>query len=212
MSASDKKNILRLAGKVKWAGNLNETRKSRFPDWQSLKKDAPMIIKTARFTLRPFRKSDLPSFVKHINDKTIAARTDAPIPYPYTMKDAEQWYRKMRNRARKKGSLVKEFAIDIDGEAVGCIAIFPNGHTAGIGYWLGRAYWNKGIMTEAVKEISKYGFNELGLRRIHASTFPQSKASMRVLEKAGYKFEGILRKNIKKGDKYIDEHLFAKVR
>jgi [ribosomal protein S5]-alanine N-acetyltransferase len=171
-----------------------------------------MLIKTKRFTLRPFRKSDLPSIVKHINDKLIAARTDAPIPYPYTMKDAEQWYRKVRNRARRKGSLAREFAIVIDGEAAGCIAIFPRGHTAGIGYWLGRAHWNKGIMTEAVKEIVKCGFSELGLRRIQASTFPQSKASMRVLEKAGFKFEGVLRKNIKKGDKYIDEYLFARVR
>jgi len=48
--------------------------------------------------------------------------------------------------------------------------------------------------------------------RIQASTFPQSKTSMRVLEKAGFKFEGILRKNIKKGDKFIDEYLFAKVK
>jgi [ribosomal protein S5]-alanine N-acetyltransferase len=171
-----------------------------------------MQITTPHFTLRRFRKGDLPSIVKHINDKTIAARTDAPIPYPYTMKHAEEWYRKIRNRARRKGSKAKEFAIDISGEAVGCIAIFPQGHTAGIGYWLGRAYWNKGIMTEAVKEITKYGFNGLGLKRIYASTFPQSKASMRVLEKAGFKFEGVLRKNIKKGDKFIDEYLFARVR
>ena len=168
-----------------------------------------MLIKTKLFTLRPFRKSDLPSFVKHINDKDIAARTNA-IPYPYTMKHAKEWYRKIRNRARRKGSQALELAIVIDGQAVGCIAIFPKGHTAEIGYWLGRAYWSRGIMTEAVKAITKYGFDDLGLIRIHASTFPQSKASMRVLEKAGYKFEGILRKNIKKGDKYIDEYIFAR--
>jgi [ribosomal protein S5]-alanine N-acetyltransferase len=170
-----------------------------------------MLIKTKHFTLRPFRKSDLPSFVNHINDKVIAARTNA-IPYPYTIKHAEDWYHKICNRSRRKGSRALELAIVIDGEAAGCIAIFPKGHTAEIGYWLGRAYWGRGIMTEAVKAITKYGFDELGLIRIHASTFPQSKASMRVLEKAGYKFEGVLRKNIKKGDKYIDEHLFAKVR
>jgi ribosomal-protein-alanine N-acetyltransferase len=171
-----------------------------------------IIIRTPRFTLRPFRKRDLPSFVKNINDKLIAARTDAPIPYPYTMKDAEDWYRRIRNRARKKGSRAKEFAIDVNGEAVGCVAIYPKGHTAGIGYWLGRAYRNKGIMTEAIREITKYGFNELGLSRIHASTFPQSKASQRALLKNGFKLEGILRKNIKKGNKYIDEYLFGKVK
>ncbi len=170
------------------------------------------IINTKRFSLRAFRKRDLPSVVKHINDRLISARTDAPIPYPYTMKDAEDWYRMIRNRARRKGSRVKEFAIDIDGEAVGCVAIFPTGHSAGIGYWLGRAYWNKGIMTEAIREITRYGFNKLGLKRIQAGTFPQSRASQRVLQKNGFKLEGILRKNIKKGNRYIDEYLFAKVK
>jgi ribosomal-protein-alanine N-acetyltransferase len=170
------------------------------------------LIQTKRFTLRPFCKRDLPSVVKHINDRLIVARTDAPIPYPYSMKDAEDWYRRIRNRARRKGSRVKEFAIDINGEAVGCIAIFPKGHTAGIGYWLGRAHWNKGIMTEAIREITKYGFNELGLKRIHAGTFPQSKASQRVLQKNAFKLEGILRKNIKKGNRFIGEYLFAKIR
>jgi len=113
---------------------------------------ATMQITTPRFTLRPFRKSDLPSMVKHINDKTISARTDAPIPYPYTMKHAEEWHRKIQVRARRKGALGREFAIDIDGEAVGSIGIFPRGHTAGIGYWLGRAYWNKGIMQRRQKQ------------------------------------------------------------
>jgi [ribosomal protein S5]-alanine N-acetyltransferase len=67
-------------------------------------------------------------------------------------------------------------------------------------------------MTEVVKEIIRYGFNELALRRIYAFVFPDNKASMRVLEKAGFIFEGILRKNVKKGDKLIDEYLFAKVK
>jgi ribosomal-protein-alanine N-acetyltransferase len=169
------------------------------------------LIKAKRFTLRPYRKRDLPSIVKHINDKAIAGNT-LTIPYPYTMKDAEEWYRRVRNRARRKGSRAKEFAIDVNGEAVGYVAIFPKGHIAGIGYWLGRAYWNKGIMTEVVREITKYGFDELGLRRIHASTFPQSKASQRVLQKNGFELEGILRKNIRKGNRYIDEYLFARVK
>jgi RimJ/RimL family protein N-acetyltransferase len=170
-----------------------------------------MLIKTKRFTLRPFRRSDIKSVFKHINDKEISANT-ITIPYPYTMKDAREWYRRIHNMARRKRPQVRSWAIEIDGEAVGSVGIRPDGHKAGFGYWLGRAYWGRGIMTEVVKEITKYGFNELRLRRMYACTFSHNKASMRVLEKAGYKFEGILHKNVKKGDKFIDEYLFAKVR
>jgi ribosomal-protein-alanine N-acetyltransferase len=170
-----------------------------------------IIIRTPRFTLRPYRKSDLESIVKHINDKAIAGNT-LTIPYPYTMKDAEEWYRKFRKMMRRKGLDRIALVIEIDGEAVGSVGITRHDHKAEIGYWLGRAYWGKGIMTEVVKEITKYGFRELGLRRMYAFVFTHNKASMRVLEKAGYKYEGMLRKNVKKGDKYFDEYLFARVK
>jgi ribosomal-protein-alanine N-acetyltransferase len=170
-----------------------------------------MIIKTKRFTIRPYRKGDLKSMVKHINDTEIARNT-LTIPYPYTMKDAERWYGRYRNIIRRKVIRHRAYAIEINGEVVGGIGLsrlYPQGHKAEIGYWLGRAYRGKGIMTEAVKEITKFGFNKLGLRRLCACTFPHNKASMRVLEKAGYKFEGILHKNVRKGNRLIDEYLFA---
>ncbi len=170
-----------------------------------------MLIKTKRFTLRPYRKSDLESMVKHINDKAIAGYT-LTIPYPYTMKDARNWWERYKKMMRKRGRNRIACAIVIDGQVVGSIGISRHDHKAEIGYWLGRAYWGRGLMTAVVKEVTKYGFNTMGLRRIYACTFPENKASMRVLEKAGYKFEGILRKNVKKGDKLIDEYLFARVR
>jgi [ribosomal protein S5]-alanine N-acetyltransferase len=170
-----------------------------------------MIIKAIRFTLRPYRKSDLPSMVKHINDKAIAGNT-LTIPYPYTMKEAEEWYMRFRKMMRRKNINRIAFAIEIDGEVVGSIGISRHDHKAEIGYWLGRAYWGKGIMTEVVKETVKYCFGELGLRRVYACVFPHNKASMRVLEKAGFKCEGLLRKNVQKGNKLIDEYIFARVK
>jgi RimJ/RimL family protein N-acetyltransferase len=128
------------------------------------------------------------------------------------MKDAEDWYRRFRNIMRRKNPGRMAFAIEIDREVVGTIGISIHDHKAEIGYWLGRKYWGKGIMTDVVKETTKYGFNELGLRRMYALVFPHNKASMRVLEKAGYKFEGILLKNVQKGNKLIDEYLFARIR
>jgi len=105
------------------------------------------------------------------------------------------------------------FVIDIDGRVVGSIG-FSNieGHKAEIGAWLAEKYWNRGIMTEAARLATKFGFEKLKLKRIYAYTFSFNKASMKVLKKNGYKFEGILRKNIKKDNKFFDDYLFAKVK
>ncbi len=69
----------------------------------------------------------------------------------------------------------------------------------------------KGIMTEAVRLITKIGFEELGLERIQAETFPNNPASGRVLEKAGFQLEGHLRKYHKKGDKLLDALIYGRI-
>jgi RimJ/RimL family protein N-acetyltransferase len=76
---------------------------------------------------------------------------------------------------------------------------------------LGRKYWGQGIMTEAVKLVTKYAFEKLGLKRVYANVFWGNKQSARVLEKNGFKLEGRLKKYAKKGNKFLDAILFAKV-
>lgn len=171
------------------------------------------IIKTKHFILRPFKKSDAKSIAENLNNKIIS-RYISNIPYPYKLKDADDFIKKSIRARRKKNPELMIFVIEIGGEAVGSIGIhgIKMGHKASIGYWLGENYWGKGIMSKAVKEIVNYGFKELKLRRIFAYTFVFNKASMRVLEKNGFKFEGIVKKHIKKGDKFFDAHLFAKVK
>ncbi len=84
------------------------------------------------------------------------------------------------------------------------------GHKAEIGYWLAEKHWGKGIMTGAVRIICRFGFEKLGLRRIYAAVFPGNRASARVLEKAGFVFEGRLRNLYEKGGKMIDGLMYAK--
>ena len=68
-----------------------------------------------------------------------------------------------------------------------------NNTTANIGYFLDRKYWNKGIITECVKVVVKFGFEQLWLERIFTSVEPNNIASQRVLEKNGFIKEGHLR-------------------
>lgn len=170
------------------------------------------IIKIKKFVLRPFKKKDEASLAKNINNKKIYRNT-LEIPYPYTLKDAKEWIKKNLKENRKKKPKEISFAIDINSDIIGGIGLDKiEDHQAEIGYWLTPKYWNKGIMTLAIRKVTKYGFDKLKLKRIYARVFPFNKASMKVLNKNGYKLEGILRKEIKKDKKLLDNHLFAKVR
>lgn len=68
-----------------------------------------------------------------------------------------------------------------------------NNTAANIGYFLDRKYWNKGIMTECVRAVVKFGFESLELERIFTSVEPNNIASIKVLEKNGFTKEGHLR-------------------
>jgi RimJ/RimL family protein N-acetyltransferase len=170
------------------------------------------IIKSKYFLLRPFKKGDEESLAKNINNKKIYQNT-LSIPYPYTLKNAKDWINKNLKEIKKRKPTMINFVVDIQGEVIGSIGFGKiENHKAHLGYWLAEKYWNQGIMTEAVKLITKFGFEKLKLKRIEAFVFTFNKASKRVLEKAGYKLEGILRKNSKKGNKFFDDYLFAKIR
>lgn len=171
-----------------------------------------MTIKTKKFILRPFRKGDEFSLQRNLNNKKIARNLEL-VPYPYTLKMAKEWITKNIKEAKKKKPLIVNFVIEIDNEVAGSIGFHKiEPHRAEIGYWLAEKHWGSGLMTQVVYEICKLGFSKLKLKRLWAAVFPWNKASMRVLEKNGFKFEGVLKKNTLKHGKLIDDHIFAKVR
>jgi RimJ/RimL family protein N-acetyltransferase len=100
--------------------------------------------------------------------------------------------------------------------AVGAIGVRPgedvNRLSAEIGYWLGEEYWNRGIVTEAVLAVTNYAFATLGLVRLYADVFEWNAASMRVLEKAGFQKEGVLRKSAMKDHQLVDQVVYAMVK
>ena len=104
------------------------------------------------------------------------------------------------------------FAIAVDGSVVGAIGLhhIETNHKCELGYWLGRAYWGRGIVTAAVQLVTAHAFEKLHLQRVYAKVFPYNPTSMRVLEKAGFTLEGIMKKSHKKDGKLLDEHLYAK--
>ncbi|MEF3691894.1 MAG: GNAT family N-acetyltransferase [Candidatus Moraniibacteriota bacterium] len=172
-----------------------------------------MIIQSKNFILRPVRRGDEVSIVKNINNKKISKNT-ATIPYPYTMEDAKGWIREKINQYKNKNSSDIVWGIEIDGEICGAIGLHEivPGHKGELGYWIGEKFWGRGIMTEATKLVCNYGFKKLKLKRIWAKVYVFNTGSKRVLEKSGFALEGICRKEAKKGNKYIDAYLLAKIK
>jgi RimJ/RimL family protein N-acetyltransferase len=106
-----------------------------------------------------------------------------------------------------------DFAIVVDGKAVGGIGIVLQKDVerigAEIGYWIGENYWNRGVMTEAVKQMVDYAFNHFPLQKIFAPVFDFNTASQKVLHKAGFECEAILKQAAIKNDKIIDLHYYS---
>jgi RimJ/RimL family protein N-acetyltransferase len=81
-------------------------------------------------------------------------------------------------------------------QLAGMIEIRTEGHKAEIGYVLAREFWGKGYMTEAVRALIDWAFQQPAMYRVYATTSVENFGSQRVMEKAGMQREGLLRKYI----------------
>ena len=95
---------------------------------------------------------------------------------------------------------------------IGFMWIQPENAAAEVGYSLSRKYWNKGYMTEALKALMKYGFDEMKLNRIEAMHETSNPASGAVMRKCGMKQEGTMRSKLFNKGKYVDVDLYAILR
>jgi len=161
--------------------------------------------------VRKWDEADLNSLVKYANNWNIAKWLTNGFPHPYTRADGEAYLSMIA-----KDNPVKVFAIDINGEAVGSIGIFPQSDihekNAEMGYWLAEEYWGQGIMTKVIQEIVEYGFRTFDIVRIFARPFSTNLKSQRVLEKAGFVFEARLKNALFKHGEFIDELIYAKLK
>lgn len=79
------------------------------------------------------------------------------------------------------------------GEFVGSLAARAGDHGINIGYLLARDAWGRGLMTGALREVSEWWLAQESVFRVWATCHPDNRASARVLEKAGFEYEGRLR-------------------
>jgi len=147
--------------------------------------------KSARLRFRAFAESDTKALVGLLNDEDVV-RVTANIPFPYSESDARAFI------AAAHDGPERGFAIELkSGNAlIGAIGLRPTDDEGGapegaeIGYWIGKAVWNRGYGAEAVQAVTDFAFETLGLARLWASVVFGNPASRRLLEKAGYTLTG----------------------
>jgi RimJ/RimL family protein N-acetyltransferase len=172
-----------------------------------------MVLKGQRCMVRPWRLSDTDSLVRHANNLEVARHLRDKFPHPYTRGDASAFLR----HAVPSGPSERpaNLAIEVDGEAAGGIGFVRGADverfSAEIGYWLGEHYWRRGIVTEALGLVSDHAFREFNILRLFALPFADNAGSTRVLEKAGYQREGVLRFSSVKYGKPRDQYIYAKI-
>lgn len=167
---------------------------------------------TRGFHISEIESKDKPAYVEHLKEKQIYDQT-LNIPYPYSATDADDWLAYLEQEKISRGQAANWAIRRTDGHLIGGIGLHEwtanQSHRSEIGYWLAKPYWNQGIATEAVKAITDFAATELGLLRITAHVFHFNTASARVLEKANYQCEGVLRKHYSKDGKVFDGKLYA---
>jgi len=170
-----------------------------------------MDLKLTHCLIRPWQSGDAAALVQHANNRKIWRNLRDRFPHPYTLADAGEWiaFAGAQNPC-------SNFAIVVAGQAAGGIGFVlkddVDRRTAEFGYWLGEAFWGRGIASEAVKAMTAYLFENFALCRIQALVYEWNPASRRVLEKAGYVCEARLRSSVTKDGQTIDAFLFAMVR
>lgn len=163
--------------------------------------------------IRKWEHTDAADLSAALSNKKVQDNLRDGLPYPYTEQDGQDYISAML-AANENDTFA--FAVMADEKVIGSIGAFRQANihskTAELGYYIAEEYWGKGIMTEAVKQVCDYVFSQSDIIRIYAEPFAYNIGSCRVLEKAGFQYEGTLRSNAVKNGPVLDMKMYARLR
>jgi RimJ/RimL family protein N-acetyltransferase len=169
----------------------------------------PQRIECSSCLLRPWQTRDKPALLRHANNRNIWRNLRDRFPHPYLEADADAWLGRVAAQPWPEGI----YAIDIAGEAVGSVSVERRPDvqrcSAEVGYWLAEVHWGRGIATEALRAVTAAALAEPDLWRMETGVFAWNKASMRVLQKAGYVREGVQVRGAFKDGAAVDHVMYA---
>jgi ribosomal-protein-alanine N-acetyltransferase len=169
--------------------------------------DLPLVIETPRLRMRPVELGDADAFFPLASEPEVSPlmlwRAHASIT------ETREWLT-ASTEARAKGSEIA-WAIEHAGAIIGCIGLTAitwatlavRCDRASLGYWLAKDRWGDGLMTEAATEVTRWGFETLGLHKITVTCFEPNVGSRRVIEKVGYRFVGRSEEDVWRDDQWF---------
>ena len=166
-----------------------------------------------KYELRKWRLSDAKELAAALNSKRILNNLRDGLPFPYTEQDATEYITAMRS-ADENDTFA--YAITAEDHVIGSIGAFRQGNihrqTAELGYYLAEEYWGQGVMSGAIRQLCDIIFQTTDILRIYAEPFSYNAGSRRALEKAGFRYEGLMKNNAVKNGKVVDMALYSLTR
>lgn len=173
----------------------------------------PPVLETSRLILRKITYEDAYDIFEYASDPEMTKYV--VWDYHKCLADSYNYIsfmlKKYENREPSTWGIVYKSENKFIGTC-GFLWCYPENASCEIGYALSRKYWNKGIVTESVKEIIKLGFDKMMLNRIEARCMLENTASQRVLQKVGMTFEGIMRQQMYFKGAFQDLKVFSILR
>lgn len=173
--------------------------------------EAPFpVITTERLHLRAATPADAKDMLLYLSDPEVMEYTGMePFQTTEDVLDEIRWYRSLVEEGSgiRWGITHKE-----TGKMIGSCGFHnrePKHFRAEIGYELSREYWGKGIASEALQAVVRYGFDHLRLERIEALIEPENEPSLRLVEKNGFLREGLLRHYEYGRGKFDDLYMYS---
>ncbi|MDE6583122.1 MAG: GNAT family N-acetyltransferase [Clostridia bacterium] len=166
-------------------------------------------FESERLSFRFFELSDCDRLVFLLNDKEMTQYV--PIPFPYTKEMAKSWVSGQKE-TRDLG-LNYDFAIVLKEtkQLIGSVSVSfidkDNKHGE-LGCWIAKDFWHKGYMTESLKRVIRFAFEELKLHKVYAKHYVENIASGKGIQKSGLTFVGILKDHVLKDGVYHDNALY----
>lgn len=149
-------------------------------------------FETQRLHLRTPTYSDVPSYEKHFVDYNVIAPLSAAVPWPYPKTGVRDFLDLMIfPNLGKDQWLWGLFEKQNSSELIGCVHLWRKGRPENRGFWLGKKYWGKGYMAEAVEPITEYAFTTLGFEKLTFANALGNIQSRRIKEKTGAQLIGL---------------------
>lgn len=150
-------------------------------------------LETERFVLRELRSDDAKEYYSYFTDHEVTKYWG--YQGPKNIETASKTFTRFQNAFTRKEMITWGIAAKEDDQIIGTCILndFVRGSMVSLSYNLSRDYWGKGIMTEVLKTIIPFAFNELDMNRIQAKVMPENHSSVKLLSKLEFVQEGLLR-------------------